>query len=145
MTHYTMKTILVTLLALSAATVASANVGASSTHRLYGKWTWTYAKNDCTEVYDYRMDNTAVITSGEEVAESRFTIAEKPDPVGFYRVTDVVTKSNGRMGCDGEPGGTPVGHEATIYILFHPRRDEMLICQRPSLDACMGPLRRVSR
>lgn len=140
-----MKTILVTLLICSAATIATASVGASPTHRLYGKWSWTYSKNNCTEIYDYRSDNTALVTSGEEVAESRFTIAEKPDSIGFYRMTDVVTKSNGRAGCDGEPGGTPIGHEVTIYILFHPKRDEMLICQQPSLDACFGPLRRVSQ
>lgn len=140
-----MKAIFVTLLICSAATVANANVGASLTHRLYGKWSWTYSKNNCTEVYDYRSDNTAVVTSGEEEAESRFTIADKPDSIGFYRMTDVVTKSNGRTGCDGEPGGTPIGHEVTIYIFFHPKKDEMLICQQPSLDACFGPLRRVSQ
>lgn len=140
-----MKTVLVTLLIYFVSTVATANVGISSTHRLYGKWSWTYSKNNCTEVYDYRSDNTAVITSGEEMAESRFTIADKPDSVGFFRMTDVVTKSNGRTGCDGEPDGTPIGHEVTIYILFHPKRDEMLICQQPSLDACFGPLQRVSQ
>jgi len=140
-----MKTILVALLIYSAATVATASVGASTTHRLYGKWSWTYSKNNCTEVYDYRSDNTAAVTSGEEIAESRFTIADKPDSIGFYRMTDVVTKSNGRTGCDGEPGGTPIGHEVTIYILFHPKRDEMLICQQPSLDACFGPLQRLAQ
>lgn len=139
-----MKVILVTLLIGCSAAVANASVGASPTHRLFGKWSWTYSKNNCTEVYDYRADNTSVVTSGEEESESHFTIADKPDLSGFYRMTDVVTKSNGRAGCDGEPGGTPVGHEVTIYILFHPKRDEMLICEQPSFDACFGPLRRTS-
>lgn len=138
-----MKAALVTLLICSAATVANASVATSPTHRLYGKWAWTYSKNNCTEVYNYRVDNTAVVTSGEEQAESRFSITEKPDPMGFYRMTDVVTKSNGRTGCDGEPSGTPVGHEVTIYILFHPRKNEMLICQQPLLDTCFGPLQRI--
>lgn len=140
-----MKSTLATLILCSVATTAVASVGSSATHRLYGKWAWTYSKNNCTEVYDYRSDNTSVVTSGEEVAESRFTIAEKPDLNGFYRMTDMVTKSNGRTGCDGEPGGTPVDHEVTNYILFHPTRDEMLICQEPSLNSCFGPLRRVSQ
>lgn len=140
---HTMKAILAALIVFPMATIAVANASNSSTHRLYGKWTWTYSKNNCTEVYEYRPDNTSVVTSGEEVGESRFTITDKPDLNGFYRMVDVVTKSNGRTGCDGEPGGTPVGDTATIYVLFHPTKDEMLICQEPSLDACFGPLRRV--
>lgn len=140
-----MKSILAATLLCSMATTAAAVVDHSPTHRLYGKWAWTYSKNNCTEVYDYRSDNTAAVSSGEELVESRFTIASEPDVNGFHRMTDVVTKTNGRTGCDGEPGGTPLGHEAIIYILFHPARDEMLICQEPSLNACFGPLRRVSQ
>jgi len=144
-----MKRILAALISCLMATAAFANVGDavsnSPTHRLYGKWAWTYEKNNCTEVYEYRSDNTSIVTSGEEVAESRFTITDKPDLNGFYRMTDKVTKSNGHTGCDGEPGGSPVGDEVTIYIIFHPKKDEMLICQDPSLNACFGPLRRVSQ
>lgn len=144
-----MKAILAILISCSTATTALANIGdvagSSSTHRLYGKWAWTYEKNNCTEVYEFRSDNTSLVTSGDEVSESRFTITDKPDLNGFYRMTDVVTKSNGRTGCDGEPGGTPVGDEATNYIIFHPSRDEMLMCQNPSLNTCFGPLRRVSQ
>ncbi|MEX8518414.1 MAG: hypothetical protein AB3X44_07855 [Leptothrix sp. (in: b-proteobacteria)] len=140
-----MKAILATLIIGSMVTTAIASVGDSSSHRLYGKWAWTYSKNNCTEVYDYRPDNTSLVTSGEEIAESRFTISERPDSSGFYRMTDVATNSNGRTGCDGEPGGTPVGDTVTIYIFFHPTKDEMLICQEPTLNACFGPLRRVSQ
>lgn len=138
-----MKTILATLIICSITTTAIASIGNSPTHGLYGKWAWTY--HNCTEVYDYRPDNTSIVTSGEEVGESRFTITDKPDLNGFYRMTDVVTKSNGRTGCDGEPGGTPIGDTATIYIFFYPTKDEMLMCQEPSLNACMGPLRRISQ
>ncbi|NNM83012.1 MAG: hypothetical protein HKL98_10480 [Burkholderiales bacterium] len=142
--------ILATLILCATATTALANMGNSSLvgstpTRLYGKWTWTYSKNNCTESYEFRTDNTYAVTSGDEVGESRFTITDKPDPNGFYRMTDVVTKSNGRTGCDGEPGGTPVGDKATNYIIFHPTREEMLMCQSPSLNACFGPLRRVSQ
>lgn len=140
-----MKATLAALIVYSAAAAAFAHVDTLPTHRLYGKWSWTYAENNCTEVYNYRADNTAVVTSAEEEAESRFTISDKPDLNGFYRMTDVVTQSNGRRGCDGEPGGTPIGHEVTIHIIFHPKRDEMLICQQPSLDTCFGPLQRVTQ
>jgi len=140
-----MKSIFAALVICSMATTSVASVGNASTHRLYGKWTWTYSKNNCTEVYDYRPDNTSVVTSGEEMGESRFTISDKPDLNGFYRMTDEVTKSNGRTGCDGSPGGTPAGHTVTIYMLFHPTKEEMLICQEPSLNTCFGPLRRISQ
>lgn len=127
------------------ATVAIAKVSDSSEPLpLYGKWSWIYTKNNCTEVYDYRSDNTAVIISGEEQAESSFTISDKPDLNGFYLMTDVVTKSNGQTGCDGQLGGTPVGNTATIYITFSPTKDEMVICQEPSFNACVGPIRRIS-
>jgi hypothetical protein len=130
------------LLSCSMATLAFANV--STPHPLYGKWTWTRAENNCTEVYDFRPDNTSRVTSGEETGESRFTISEKPDVQGFYRVVDVVTKTNGKAGCDGAAGGSPVGDTATIYVFIRPSRNEMVICEQPSFDACFGPLRRIS-
>lgn len=141
-----MKTILATLIICSMATPAIANIGDSpkKQHPLYGKWTWTYQKNNCTEVYDFRSDNTKYVTSGEEVAESSFTISDSPDSNGFYQMTDEVTKSNGKTGCDGAPGGTPVGDTVTIYIFFHPIKNEMAICYDASFKGCFGPLRRVS-
>lgn len=145
----TLQIMKTTVVAFSACFMATSALAVSTPslaqHPLYGKWEWTYAKNNCTEVYNYRQDNTSVVTSGEERGESRFTISDKPDLNGFYRMTDVVTKSNGRTGCDGEPGGTPVGDSATIYILFSPTKTELVICQEPSLNACMGPLRRISQ
>ena len=140
-----MKTTAVALIIYSIATSAFANITSLPAHPLYGKWIWTYEKNECTEVYDYRPNNTSVVTSGEEVAESRFTISDQPNSNGFYRMTDEVTKSNGRTGCDGEPGGTPVGDKVTNYIFFHPTKSEMILCQDSSFNKCMGPLRRISR
>ena len=141
-----MKTTAAALFICFMATSAIASIGEPSAHHpLYGKWAWTYAKNNCTEVYEYRPDNTSIVTSGEEIGESQFTISDKPDLNGFYRMTDVVTKSNGRTGCDGEPDGTPVGDTVTIYIFFHPTKGEMVMCQEPSFNACMGPLQRISQ
>ncbi|MDR2853017.1 MAG: hypothetical protein LBV61_08220 [Burkholderiaceae bacterium] len=138
-----MKKAVAALVVYSITTVAFANV--SKPHPVYGKWTWTRAENNCTEVYDYRPDNTSVVTSADEIGESQFTITEKPDLGGFYRMVDIVTKSNGKAGCDGSPGGSPVGDTATIYIFIHPTRDEMVMCQEPSFRACFGPLRRISK
>ena len=141
-----MKPFIAVLLLSSLTSSASAKTNdAVVSHPLYGKWKWTYEKNNCTEVYDYRLNNTSIITSGEEQAESRFTISEKPDQNGFYRMADITTKSNGRTGCDGAPGGTPIGHSATIFLFFSATKTEMVICQEPSFTACMGPLRRISQ
>jgi hypothetical protein len=120
----------------------TAVAGSAIQHPLFGTWTWTRTENNCTEVYDYRPDHTSKVTSGEEIGESRFTISDEPDQHGFYRMTDVTTKDNGKMGCDGTPGGTPVGDEATMFVFIRSTSDEMVICQEPSFAACFGPLRR---
>ena len=136
-----MKKTIATLIICAIATTAVAD--SSIQHPLFGKWMWTRAENNCTEVYDYRPDYTSRVNSGEEIGESRFTVSDEPDQHGFYRMTDVATKYNGRTGCDGMLGGTPVGDEATMFIFIRPIGDEMVICQEPSFAACFGPLRRI--
>ena len=136
-----MKKLVATL--IICATTATGATDSVRQHPLFGKWTWTLAENNCTEVYEYLPDHTSKVTSGEEIGESRFTVSDEPDQHGFYRMTDVTTKDNGRTGCDGAPGGTPVGDEATMFIFIRPTGDEMDVCQEPSLTACFGPLRRI--
>lgn len=124
-----------------AATTRAAD--APAPHPILGRWTWTLPGKPCEEVYHFRADHTSVVTSGEEVSESRFELADEPDAQGFYRVTDVITKTNGKTGCDGHPGGTPVGDTATGYLFLHPTRPEMVMCLHASFDSCIGPLRRL--
>jgi hypothetical protein len=139
-----MKTITLTLVLILLVTNVNAGLPGRSTHRIYGKWTWTFARNSCTEVYEFRQNNTSVVQSGQELQETRFTISDQPDANGFYRMTDEVTSSNHQTGCDGNPGGTPVGDKATIYVQFHPTGDLMIMCGEPNLNGCIGPLRRIS-
>lgn len=138
-----LKAVITALITSSMIAPAAADIGEASPSRLYGKWSWTYSKNNCTEVYDFRIDNTMQVTSGDEIAESRFTISDKPDANGFYKITDTVTKSNGRTGCDGHPGGTPIGDVAAGYIFFHSIKAEMIMCFEPNFHTCFGPLKRV--
>ncbi|WP_156226468.1 hypothetical protein [Herbaspirillum chlorophenolicum] len=138
-----MKTALATLILVFAVPTTYADF--SIQHPIHGQWTWTFERNSCTEVYHYKSDNTARVTSGAEIAESRFTLSEKPDQNGFYRMTDVVTKSNGQTGCDGTAGGTPVGHEVTNYLILNATREKLLICWDASLNQCFGPLQRIGK
>lgn len=110
-------------------------------HPYLGRWTWVY--EGCTELYTNRADGTTSVVSGEEVGEGTFTITDETEDSGFYRVVDTVTTSNGKTGCDGQEGGTPVGSVATIFVFIRPSGDEMLECKTPSLDRCTGPLKRI--
>lgn len=138
-----MKKALATLILVFAAPTTYADF--SVQHPIHGRWAWTFERNSCTEVYHFKSDNTAQVTSGAEISENRFTLSDKPDQNGFYRMTDVVTKSNGQTGCDGAAGGTPVGDEVTNYLILNATRDKLLICGDASLNQCFGPLQRVGK
>ena len=99
--------------------------------------------NGCSETFEYRQNHTSRITSGAEIAESRFVIADVPDQGAFYKMTDEVAKDNGGADRAGSPTGTPVGDKVTNYVLITPSGNEMLVSQSASLDACFGPLHRV--
>jgi len=109
-------------------------------HPLVGRWTFTLPDGSCTETYHFRSDGTSVVTSGDEIAESVFDIAAKPDAHGFYKWTDELVKDNGKKDCAGEV--TAIGKVVTNYILFSPGGDQFIICAQQSLDACFGPLER---
>ena len=133
-------TVLMSMLAATA--VADSAV---KTHPVFGKWTWTRKENNCTEVYNFLSDSISNVVSGEEISESRFTISEDPDTNGFYQMTDEVTKDNGKTGCDGIPGGTPIGDKVTDFIFISQSGNEMLICEAGNFSACFGPLRRLTK
>jgi len=134
---------LLALVCVSPHAMAAQNIAPQirADHPYLGKWMWAY--NGCNEVYENRSNGTSKITSGEEVGESAFTISDEPERSGFYSVTDTVTNSNGKTGCDGTSGGTPVGDVAAFYVFIRPSNEEMLICQDESINQCMGPLKRI--
>ena len=109
-------------------------------HPIVGRWTYTLPDGSCTETYHFRSDGTSVVTSGDEVAETVFDIAAKPDANGFYKWDDKLVKDNGKKDCAGEV--TAVGKVVTNYVLFSPGGDQLIICAEQSLDRCFGPLER---
>ena len=111
-------------------------------HPLVGTWQWTRGVNKCTEVYDFRSDGTAPVTSGSETTDNVFTVAPDPDLNGFYRMTIRTTKDHGGKDCaDDESDST--GMESTNFIVFSPDRQQYLACYEAKLSKCFGPLRRV--
>lgn len=112
-------------------------------HPLASSWTWTLPGKTCTETWHYRADGTRHASSGEEVSQSRYQVSALPSLLGFYRVTETVTQSNGKPDCAGDvhdTGGVPV----TRFIQFSPKHDQLIVCREESLKACFGPLQRMA-
>jgi hypothetical protein len=102
-------------------------------HPLVGKWRWTRATNACTEVYEYRVDGTLLVTSGDEKTENNFAIVRNPDANGFYEAQFKIVKDYGGKDCaDSETDDTGAGF--TAYVIFDPTG---------GMYFSFGPLRRI--
>lgn len=111
-------------------------------HPLVGKWRWIRAANSCTEVYDYRIDGTLYVTSGDEKTDNSFSIVRTPDANGFYETQFKIVKDYGGKDC-AESETDDSGAAFTAYVVFDPTGSMYLSCQKPNVDACFGPLRRI--
>lgn len=126
--------------AILAAPAASA-ASLYADHPLVGSWRFDVPNTRCHEVYRFRADGTSVVTSGAEIAESVYEVAQKPSSKGFYAWTDTIVKDNGKEDCSGQI--TSVGRKVTNYIRFDRGAQRFVVCREESLDACFGPLRRM--
>lgn len=93
------------------------------------------------ETLRYLAKGAGSSTSGEEVAKSRYEVTSVPDLLGFYRVIETLTETNGKADCAGdihEVSGEPV----TRFIQLSPKKDQLIVCKEDSLKACFGPLKR---
>jgi len=132
---------LVAVLPLAFACIANSHADPlRADHPLIGTWTWEVPDAKCSELYRIRKDGTALITSGDEVAETTFTISAKPSAKGFYKWVDRVAKDNGKKDCAGET--MRVGQELTNYVNIHPSGQALLLCEREDINTCVGPLTR---
>ncbi len=129
-------------LALSApASHAQQQLAAFANHPLVGTWRLVVPGGNCVETYRFRADGTSVVTSGEEVAESEYSIALKPTRDGYYEWVDTIVKDNGKKDCGGQV--TDVGRKTVNYIRFDSAAQRLIVCRAESLNACIGPLQRV--
>jgi len=124
---------------LVAAGVASA--APPPAHPILGIWRLTLPDGSCAETYRFRGDGTTLVTSAEEVSESRFEIPATPSASGFYKLKDTIVKFNGKKDCSGVIMSTRP--TSIHYIQFHPSGTLFLMCMQESLDACIGPFERV--
>ena len=138
-----MRLFLTALAVAALGAVASADPphAPKTNHPIIGTWTFAVPDSDCEETYYVRQDGTTLVTSGQEVAESVYEIADEPSAKGFYKNTDRIVKDNGKKDCAGEI--TKVGSQVINFIRFHPGGDMMIICRDESLEACFGPLYRL--
>lgn len=112
-------------------------------HPIVGNWAWTLPGKQCSETLKYRADGTRSGSSGEEVTQARYEVSAMPSLLGFYRLAETISESNGKRDCSGdlhEASAEPV----TRFIQFSPKRDQFIVCQEEELRACFGPLKRVN-
>jgi hypothetical protein len=128
---------------LSLAIVAAQAVAAPppSDHPILGIWRLTLPDGSCSEIYRFRGDGTTLVTSADEISQSEFTFHAKPSAKGFYRLDDRLVKDNGKKDCIGQI--MKIGTTATHFVHFHPSGALFVMCAAESLDACIGPFRRL--
>lgn len=135
--------LVVAVSALANSGESQAQVERGTEHPIVGKWQWTNKANSCVEVYDFRSNGALFVQSGKERTDNSYSIAKEPDRGGFYALSSKVTRDYGGRDCaDSESDST--GEEYTHFVLFEPSMTMFISCNKPNLERCFGPLRRVN-
>jgi hypothetical protein len=121
--------------------LACAATGLSPKHPIIGLWRVRVPGTGCFEEYRFQPNGKVHVTSGGEVADSRFEIAAEPSDAGYYHMVDTIEQDNGKPDCLGEV--TPAGNEVKTFVRFDPSGNRFVICEAESLDRCIGPFERV--
>ena len=128
--------------ALAVMVVLAASVAVSaSAPPLVGRWQWPHA-NGCTEIYEFRSDGTARVTSGDETTDERYELSPSAEGKGRYKLTMTTVKDHGGKDCVGSVADT-TGKSTTGYVEMNSTADVMVFCVDATSAKCMGPLRRV--
>ena len=140
-----MKTALVlaaALLASASALAASAAASVEGTpvradHPLLGAWQITRRDDGCAETYRIDRSGRSLVTSADEVAQTRFTLSDQPSARGYYKWTDTLVRDNGKKDCWGQV--TKAGKTTVRYVMFNPTRDRFILCNAEDGKQCIGP------
>jgi hypothetical protein len=110
-------------------------------HPLLGAWQYTKRDDSCAETYRLDRTGTSLVTSAEEVAETRFTLSDQPSAKGYYKWVDTMVKDNGKKDCWGQV--TKVLKTTTNYILMNPAGNRFIMCSSEDGRQCIGPFVKV--
>ena len=105
-------------------------------HPLIGAWALRADDGGCTEIYRISREGTSLVTSADEVAQTRFEVSDQPSTKGYYKWVDTIVKDNGKKDCSGK---VTKPHTTTSYILMSETRKAFISCQNESTKACIGP------
>ena len=117
---------------------------AQSPPSIVGHWTWTRAKNGCTETYEYRAGGKLFVVSGTEKTENEYSISLVPNQGGFFAMTITTTKEESGVDCSNSHAGS-MGKTSTAYVKFSPSGDQHIVCYDSEGKRCYGPLARVPK
>jgi hypothetical protein len=106
-------------------------------HPLIGAWQLTSRDGGCAETYRIDRGGTTLVTSAEEVAETRFTMSDQPSAKGYYKWVDTLVRDNGKKDCSGQV--TKPGKSTTSYVLLSPAGNRFLLCGAEDGKQCIGP------
>jgi len=112
-------------------------------HSLSGVWSWTLKDKQCTEILEYRANGTSANTSGVERTQSHYEVSPMPSLLGFYRIDETVTESNGEPDCAGDVHEV-TNEPVTRFIQLSPKHDLLIVCRTETLKECFGPLKRMT-
>ena len=121
--------------------IAAASASAASPPSLVGRWHWTHP-NGCTEIYEFRSDGSARVTSGEETTDERYEFSSVPEGKGRHKLTMTIVKDHGGRDCVGSVEDS-TGKSTTGYIELNAAGNAMVFCADAVTAKCMGPLLRV--
>jgi hypothetical protein len=119
-----------------AAPPASAPTVLRADHPLIGAWALKSPDGGCTEIYRISREGTSLVTSADEVAQTRFQVSDRPSAKGYYKWVDTIVKDNGKKDCSGQ---VTKPHTTTSYVLMNESNNAFISCQNESTRACIGP------
>ena len=119
---------------------ADAERAASPVPQLAGAWSWTDPAQ-CSETYEYRLDGSGSVQSGEERSEMAYVFDPKGSDTGFYKLEATILKDHGGTDCAGSKEDD-TNRLYTVYVKFNPEGDQHIVCVAPEVKQCFGPLRR---
>ena len=119
---------------------ADAERAASPVPQLAGAWSWTDPAQ-CSETYEYRLDGSGSVQSGEERSEMAYVFDPKGSDTGFYKLEATILKDHGGTDCAGSREDD-TSRLYTVYVKFNPEGDQHIVCVAPEVKQCFGPLRR---